>query len=205
MKQLSLILNVVLLIAVVWLFIAVYGGEKKSVTNSDTASSTSQNDSDFSIAYIMSDSLMLNLKMAEDLHDELSKEQQKYAQQSNSKRMSLEKDARAFQEKVQRGGFLTEASAQKENEMLTARAQKLQQEELEMSTKLQELTIKNSTTLRTTLVDYLKKLNEERKYSYIIMGESVLVGKDGYDITQEVLEALNKKYEKTNEGSDPNK
>ncbi|MFV0345782.1 MAG: OmpH family outer membrane protein [Bacteroidales bacterium] len=198
MKQLSVILNVVLLIAVVWLFIAVYGNKGSGTTNSDTTPSASQDEFDFNIAYLRADSLVLNLQMAEDLHDDFTKEQQKLTQQYSSKRASVEKDMNAFQEKVQRGGFLTEASAIRERDKLAARAEKLQREELEMSSKLQEIQLNNTKTVRDTLISYLEKFNANKKYSYIITGESVLIGKDGCDITQEVLNALNEKYSAEN-------
>ncbi|MFV0345566.1 MAG: hypothetical protein ACK5IQ_04880 [Bacteroidales bacterium] len=89
MKQLSVILNVVLLIAVVWLFIAVYGNKGSGTTNSDTTPSASQDEFDFNIAYLRADSLVLNLQMAEDLHDDFTKEQQKLTQQYISKRASV--------------------------------------------------------------------------------------------------------------------
>ena len=53
----------------------------------------------------------MNYALAEILHDDFTKKQEAYTSEYATKRQSFEKDAAAFQEKLQRGGFLSEQSA----------------------------------------------------------------------------------------------
>ena len=45
------------------------------------------------------------------------------------------------------------------------------------------------------MMDYLERYNEVAGYDYIFNGANVLIGEEAYNITADVLEALNKEYE----------
>jgi len=152
------------------------------------------------IAYVKADSVILNYDLAQDLHDEFSKKQEAYTNEYAAKRSSFEKDAAAFQEKLNRGGFLTEQRAIQERDKLVTREQEIVQLDQDLSAKLAEIQTANNRQLLDSLINYLEVLNKERNYDYILNGANVLIGDEASNITAEVLRTMNEIYNKTKQG-----
>lgn len=192
MKNTSLILNLVLLIAVVVIYVLHFTSVKGDAT-ADKAGPASQL-TDLKIAYVKVDSLIMNYDLAQELHDSFAKNQDAYTKEYASRRSRFEQQAAAFQEKVQRGGFLNEQRAVQERDRLVGEEQEIQKLDQELSGKLAELQNTNNQQLLDSLMNYLKTYNADRKYSYIFNASGILIGDDAHNITKEVLGALNSRY-----------
>jgi len=195
MKGTSSILGIVALIAVAVLYVLYFTGintpgneavQEQAATTSDAGS--------LKIAYVKADSVIMNYDLAQDLHDEFTKKQEAYNTEYGTKSQSFEREAAAFQEKLQRGGFLTEQRAVQERDRLVGREQEIMQLDQELSQKLSEMQAANNQQILDSLMNYLEDYNETKNYDYILSGGEVLVGKDSYNITAEVLKALNERY-----------
>ncbi|HKI89493.1 MAG TPA: OmpH family outer membrane protein [Draconibacterium sp.] len=194
MKGTSLIVSIVLFVAVAVLYFFYFtdsdSGEsgiiEKAAGNPDSGS--------LRIAYVKADSVILNYDLAQDLHDDFTKKQEAYTSEYGTKRQSFEKDAADFQEKVQRGGFLTEQRAVQERDRLVGRQQEISKLDQELSTKLADMQAANNKQILDSLLNYLKEYNIGKKYDYILNGADVLIGNDASNITAEVLKALNERY-----------
>ena len=114
-----------------------------------------------------------------------------------TKRKSFEKDAAAFQEKLQRGGFLSEQSAVKERDRLVGLEQEILKMDQDLSTRLGEMQNTNSQQVLDSLLNSLKQYNANKNYDYILNASSILVGDEGDNITAEVLKLMNEKYTAT--------
>ncbi len=191
MKNTSLILNLVLLVAVAVIYVLHFSGNK-----SDKASATPEGsvESDMKIAYVKVDSLIVNYDLAQELHDEFTKNQEAYTNEYTDKRRKFEEQAAAFQEKVQRGGFLTEQRAIQERDRLVGEEQEILKLDQELSAKLGEMQAANNQQLIDSLMNYLDTYNADKKYNYILNAGNVLVGDDAHNITKDVLEAMNARY-----------
>jgi len=199
MKGTSLIVSIVLFVAVAVLYVLHFtGGESKE---SGVAEHKTSNGEKFGlqIAYIKADSIILNYNLSQDLHDDFAKKQEAYTSEYGAKRQTFEKEAAAFQEKVQRGGFLTEQRAIQERDRLLGKEQEIQQLDQDLSTKLGELQNANNQQILDSLMSYIETLNLERKYDYIFNAANILVGDEAYNLTGEVLKALNEKYSSSKE------
>jgi outer membrane protein len=130
------------------------------------------------------------------LHDDFTKKQEAYNSEFGTKRQSFEREAAAFQEKLQRGGFLTEQRAIQERDRLVGKEQEILQLDQELSGKLAELQATNNKQILDSLLNYLQEYNKDKKYDYIFNGAEILVGDEGHNITAEVLKALNERYSK---------
>lgn len=193
MKNSSLILNVVLAVAVVVIYVLHFSGKSAgevNLSNSADVGSTSG----LKIAYIKVDSLILNYDLAEELHDKFTKNQEAYTKEYTEKRSSFEKRAAAFQEKVQRGGFLTQDRAIQERDRLVGEEQEILTLDQELSTKLSEMQAANNKELIDSLMNYLEEYNKDKKYNYILNAGNVLIGDDAHNITKEVLDEMNLRY-----------
>ncbi|MEG1616361.1 MAG: OmpH family outer membrane protein [Bacteroidales bacterium] len=171
--------------------------EKTASTNT-TTSSSEVSLAQLPLAYINIDSLLTNYNYAKDLNEALLRKQENSRASINEKGKALERDVADFQRKVQSNAFLSEQRAQQE-------AQRLQKQEAdlnEMSNRLSnELMLeqqKMNAQLNDSIHNFLKEYNKTKKYEFIFsntMGDNILIANPKYDITQEVLEMLNQRYQ----------
>jgi len=195
MKGTSSILGIVALVAVAVLYVLYFTGGNQPANNAAQQQTTAQADGgSLKIAYVKADSVILNYELAQDLHDDFTKKQEAYNTEYGSKRQSFEKEAASFQEKLQRGGFLTEQRAIQERDRLVGREQEIMQLDQELSQKLAEIQSTNNQQILDSLMSYLEEYNETKNYDYILSGGEVLIGDKSHNITTEVLKALNERY-----------
>ncbi|NOY96401.1 MAG: OmpH family outer membrane protein [Chlorobi bacterium] len=194
MKGTSLVVSIVLFIAVVVLYILYFTGIKSEAPVAD-GQSTAEEQHSLRIAYVKTDSLILNYDLAQDLHDEFTKKQEAYTKEYAAKRSAFEKEAAAFQEKVKRGGFLTEQRAIQERDRLMGKEQEIVKLDKELSSKLSDIQAENNKKLLDNVINYLKKYNETHNYDYILNASNILIGDESYNITALVLNALNEEYQ----------
>jgi outer membrane protein len=124
MKGTSLIVSIVLFIAVLVLYILYFTGGKSGETGPGELPGSDRTEG-LRIAYIKSDSLILNYDLSEVLHDDFTQKQEAYNQEYGTKRQTFEREAAEFQQKLQRGGFLTEQRAIQERDRLVGREQEI--------------------------------------------------------------------------------
>lgn len=196
MKNTSLVLFVVLFIAVGALYILHFSGNKIKVSGNDSAGVGSSS-SGLNIAYIKIDSLVVNYDFAQEMHDGFSKQQESFTKEYGEKRTRFESQAQAFQEKVQRGGFLTQEHAMQERDRLVGEEQQITKLDQELSAKLAQIQADNNKQLLDSVMNYLKAFNKEKKYKYIFNASEVLIGDETHNITKEILTGLNARYSKT--------
>ncbi len=194
MKGSSLIVSVVLFVAVAVLYVLHFTGGNSVSSNQNSGSKSSGSTNGLKIAYVKADSVILNYELSQDFHDDFSKKQEAYTSEYGTKRQSFEKEAAAFQEKLQRGGFLTEQRAVQERDRLVGKEQEIMKLDQELSNKLADIQQTNNQKILDNLMDYLKEYNETAHYDYIFNGANVLIGDEAHNITAEVLEALNEAY-----------
>ena len=196
MKGSSLIVSIVALIAVAVLYVLYFTGNSHPAIESEVKEALASSEGSLRIAYVKADSVILNYDLAQDLHDEFTKRQEAYNSEFGTKRQSFEREAAAFQEKLQRGGFLTEQRAIQERDRLVGREQEILQLDQDLSGKLAELQATNNRQILDSLLNYLNEFNKNNKYDYIFNGAEVLVGDEAHNITAPVLKALNERYAK---------
>ena len=187
-------MSVVLFVAVAVLYVLHFTGSGNNTSELTETKVGKSESSDFRIAYVKADSVLLNYDLAQDLHDDFTKKQEAYTSEYGTKRQSFEKEAAAFQEKVQRGGFLTEQRAIQERDRLLGKEQEIQKLDQDLSTKLAELQAANNQQLLDSLMGYIEVLNEQKKYDYIFSGSNILLGNETHNLTADVLKALNERY-----------
>jgi outer membrane protein len=197
MKGSSLIVSVLALVAVAILYVLYFTQSNITGETPNEKETASSVNGSFKIAYVKADSVILNYELAQDLHDDFTKKQEAYNSEFGTKRQSFEREAAAFQEKLQRGGFLTEQRAIHERDRLVGKEQEILQLDQDLSGKLAELQATNNKQILDSLLNYLEEYNKNKKYDYIINGAEILVGNEAHNITAEVLKAMNERYTST--------
>ncbi|MDD3080484.1 MAG: OmpH family outer membrane protein [Paludibacter sp.] len=199
MKNLSLILNVVLTIAVVVLFVKVFSGGSKKTPVATVFANDSVSGGKLPIAYINVDSLLLNYQFAKEANESLIKKQEDSRLDINTRARQLQSDMSEFQRKLEANAFLSRERAEQEQSRLLKRQQELQDLDSKLSQQLMQVQQKMSEQLRDTINSFLKEYNKDKKYEMIISNtasDNVLYATEGYDITAEVTKMLNDRYSK---------
>lgn len=197
MKNLSLILNAILAIAVIVLFVKVYSGDSASGSTKKVASNDSTSVAGMPIAYINVDSLLLNYQFAKDANESLIKRQEDSRLNINTKARQLQNEMAEFQRKLENNAFLSRDRAEQEQNRLMKRQQELQELDGQLSQQLMQTQQKMSEELRDTINSFLKEFNKDGKYQLILSNTSsdnVLYATPGYDITNEVTKLLNERF-----------
>lgn len=194
MKGISLIISIVLFVAVAVLYILHFTGSGKGQEQGGASEAVQSGHTGLKIAYLRADSLILNYDLAQDLHDEFTKKQQAFNSEYGSKRTTFEKEASEFQEKLNRGGFLTQDRAIQERDRLAGKEQEILRLDQELSSKLADLQAANNKQILDSLNSYLKIYNKGKKYDYILNSADVLIGPESSNITAEVLQKMNEIY-----------
>jgi outer membrane protein len=189
-----LIVSIVLFVAVAVLYVLYFTGGGKNGKDLSSDNRAVIQRGGLKIAYVKADSVILNYQLAEFLHDEFTKKQEAYAGEYATKRKSFEKDAASFQEKLQRGGFLSEERAVQERNRLAGMEQEILKMDQDLSAKLGELQNTNSQQVLDSLLNCLKQFNVSKQYDYILNGSSILIGAEGDNITGDILKLMNDKY-----------
>ena len=188
----SIIVNVILAVAVVGLYIVQFAGGKKD--KADQSKSDQGSGKPLSIAYVKMDSMLYTYELAKKLNAEFTEKTESFRKEYTDKRIKFERDAAAFQEKVQRGGFLTEDRARQEQERLVGIQQEIQKLDIDLRQKLSDMQAQINQQIVDSISSYLKSYNAVKKYDIILNSASMLEGSDQYNITKEVTKGLNDRY-----------
>ena len=192
MKKLSIILYVVLFLAVTGLYFLYFSGTKKTEISGPVSNSTAKG-----IAYINIDTVILKFDMFTDKREDLFEKQKNAEAELNSKGTQYEKGARDYQEKVSKG-LVTRATAAEMEQALMQQ----QQELVTLRDKLQSNLIEEEQVMNRQIIEYITKYLEQNRAAYnyqFIFGKSfgsvILYSDSALDITQKVLDEINKKYQ----------
>jgi outer membrane protein len=200
MKKLPLIISVIALAGVVVLFVLNFAGNNDGVVTENINQKKSDSGEGLKIAYVQTDSVLVNYQLAIDLNEDFVSKQTQYNEDFAKRRSDLEKQAVAFQEKLQRGGFLTEERAMKERDRILGEEQEIQQLDYELSNKLARMEREINVQIIDSIVSYVKQYNKKHNYDYIFSNNgNIIVGAQQYNITKDIVEALNDRYTKSKE------
>jgi outer membrane protein len=193
MKKLSIILFGVLFLAVIGLYFLHFSGNK-SIKNNNSGSASSAPAG--AIAYVNIDSVIFKFNMFSDRRDELMTKQKSAEAELNSKGNQYQKDGKDYQDKVNKGLVTRAVAAQMEQAL-----GQQQQELISLRDKLQSNLMEEEQVMNRQILEYITKFlldhKSEYNYQYIFgksFGSVVLYSDSGLDISQKVLDALNKKY-----------
>jgi len=198
MKKLSIVLFSILFVGLGLLYFFHFTGDGKDKLTEEKSEQPESTAS--GIAFVDIDSIIFKFDMFYDRRDELMEKQQKAESELNSKASQYERSARDFQEKVTKGLVTRATAAEMEQDLLQQ-----QQDLMDLRDNLQANLLEEEQVMNRQILEYITSFLEEHKseynYQYILgksFGGQVLYGDSTLDITQEVLDAINKKYQEEN-------
>lgn len=169
----------------------------QQVKSNNLPKATIQNTS-AAYAIVDIDSLSKNYELCKERVKELENKQAGYSNQINNKMRVFQNHAAKFQDDYQNGKITSQQEFEKAQANLQkeqADIQKLQERlEGEMAKAMQDY----QSMLQDSINNFIKIYNKDGKYKAIFskIGNSVLYADPSIDITDEVIEGLNKRYQK---------
>jgi outer membrane protein len=196
-KNLSLVLNLVLLAAVGYLYYYNFSGRKTNkgpVKNENYAATVDSNCKRPPIAYVELDSLNENITYIKDKRKELDIEQKAIEEQWQDGYRGLEAKKNNF---LKKGAAITQEEAQDFQGKLMQEQQQIDNKKQELSQKLSEKSFSFMDDIQKRLKEFLTEYNKEKKYMYILTtgtGLDYMVYKDtSLNITNDVIKGMNEK------------
>lgn len=196
MKNLSLIINIVLAVAIGILFFLYFSLKSQVKTIASSSATSVASVKDVRIAFVNMDTLYAHYDEYLDLKAQIADKQRKMENELNSRKTQYERKVMDYQDKVQKGLLLT-SERQRIEQQLYADQQNLLRLGESMQNELAEETRVLNNRLGNNIVEYLKEYNKDGKYVYImshVFGGNLLYVNDSLDITADVIKGLNEKY-----------
>ena len=198
MKQFSLVLNIILLLAVGFLYFLHFKGHKNTTaTYCATANSTRDScsvDIRPIIAYVELDSVNNNVLFIKERKKELEAEQKIIANEYENAYRGLEAEKNDF---LKKGNAITQKDAEIFQEKLGQKQQVIESQKQAQGQKLAEKGSKIMEEMQRKLKDFMNDYNKDKKYTYILAtgtGLDYMFFKDStLNITNEVVKGLNEK------------
>lgn len=209
MNKISIIVDSILAAAVVALFILFFtatpGAKKQPAVQEIQASGELM-----PIAVINTDSILKHYTLAVEASEKLMSRYEESTVKLDTKAKSLQgevetfqRDVVDFQRKLEANAFLSRERAESEQARLQKKEQQLMAKQQDLENLRQKLSadfMQEQANLTQQLQDsvqaYLREYNADGRY-HLVLNDAVLMNKvAGYDITNEVIDALNARYAK---------
>ncbi|HLF32967.1 MAG TPA: OmpH family outer membrane protein [Cyclobacteriaceae bacterium] len=199
MKNLSLILNFILIVAVGILYFLHFRGH--GISGSLTSEGTSPGITDVAIAYVIEDSLLNNYDLFKELSAQLEKKQADLEKTYTSRAQSLQTEIENFRST---SGNMTINQARAVEEDLMRKQQNLYQYQETLGQQMLEEQAKVNDQLFQRVAEFLKKYSVENGYNVVLnykRGTGMLFGSEMLDITKPVTDRLNAEYKAEKEAA----
>ena len=151
------------------------------------------------IAYVEVDSLMTQYTFAKDYSVTLQKKSNNARNTLNQKGNALQAAAANFQQKLNNNGFQSREQAASQQAAIERQQRDLQELQARLENELASETAKFNEALRDSLQNFLKVYNKDKKFDLILAksGDNILIADKKLDVTQDVINGLNKRYKPT--------
>jgi len=196
MKKLPVVLNVVLLVAVAVIYILHFTGGSKTVKSDNDELNLPVEVTSHGIAYVNVDSVILNFDMYFDKRSQLMDKQKSAENELTTKGQAYERGVLDYQNKATKG-LITRATAAEMEQALMKQQQSLVDLRDKFSYELMEEEQVMNRQILEYVTSYLDLMKDEFNFQYILgksFGGQILYSDTALDITKQVLDGVNKKY-----------
>ena len=148
------------------------------------------------IAYVEVDSLMTQYEFCKEFTLILQKKSNNARNTLNQKGQALQSAMANFQQKLNNNGFTSREQAESQQAAIQRQQQSLQELQARLENELGNETAKYNEGLRDSLQHFLAAYNKDKKFDLILSkaGDNILYAEKKFDITQDVINGLNKRY-----------
>lgn len=154
-----------------------------------------------SIVYFDLDRVLAEYDMANDLSSVVNTKVNSIQEEVNRRAGKLDKDQKAFQDKVNKG-LMTQSTAEQQYQKLLEQQGSFQNYAQEKQNEINEELAVTQNKIMDAISSFIKEYNAEKNYAMIIASQGssgvismpVVTGQEHLDITDDLLEGLNAAY-----------
>jgi outer membrane protein len=148
------------------------------------------------VAFVEVDSLMTQYDFAKDYSVTLQKKSNNARNTLTQKGNALQAAVNNFQQKLNNNGFQSREQAASVQNAIQRQQNDLQELQARLENELATETAKFNEALRDSLQNFLKDYNADKHFDLILSkaGDNILLSSSKLDITQDVINGLNKRY-----------
>ena len=169
------------------------GNKEKQATETTTETEEVK---ELKIAYVEIDTLMAQYQFCKDYTELANIEGENIQRTLTGKQRTLEQHAAAIQQTYESNGFTSQEELTRAQQSLQTEQQALQELSERLQASFMEEQAKYNEEMRDSIQNFLKQYNKTKKYDFIMSkaGDNMLLANPKYDITNEVVKGLNKRY-----------
>ncbi len=148
------------------------------------------------VAYVELDSLMSQYQLYKDYETVLTRKGTDIQNTLAQKQRKLESSAAAMQRKYENNGFQTRDELERAQQNIQQQELELQQLAAKLNNEFNEEQARINDEARDSIQAFLKIYNETKKYDYVMIkaGDNFLIANPRYNITKDIVNGLNKRY-----------
>ncbi len=149
------------------------------------------------IAYVNIDSLLNNYNFSVTLRNEMLRKGENMRMTLSEKGKAIQADMEDFQRKVENNVYATRQRAEEEQARILKSQEDYARLEQRLVNELSAEEQKNNIALRDSINNFLTEYNKTHGYDLILskMADNILLANEALDITKEVIEGLNSRYQ----------
>ena len=148
------------------------------------------------IRYVDEDSIMNNYNLAKDINEAMLRRQNQFDAAQTQKGNEINKFGTAMQQKLKTNGYLTEDSYKADE----AKLQKMQNDAQNylgnLQQSIQNELLQSQTQLMDSINNFMNEYAKQKGYDMVLRKSATLYIDSKYDVTKEVIDGLNKRYNK---------
>lgn len=150
------------------------------------------------IAFVEVDSIMTQYEFCKEYSDKLAEEYTKIQKELAGKQRTLEQHAASVQSKYETGVYSTREELERAQNTIVREQQELAQYSDKRTAEFAELQQKYDKAFHDSIQSFINDYNSKEGYDYILSkgGDNMLYANPAYDITEEIVSGLNKRYKK---------
>lgn len=167
-----------------------------------TAHQTTTNDSIpslINIRFVDGDSIAVNYNLAKDLSELQLRSMNKIENAQRAKAQEIQKFGSQIEQKMRSNGYLSEASYNADVQKLNKMQQDAETYLANLQRNAQQELIQQQIQLNDSIQSFINDYNAEKGYDAIILRSAGLYFNPALDITAEVIEGLNARYNKVDD------
>ena len=194
MNRILLGLNILLLLAVGYLFLEKFSSSETS-TSTDSVSLPADNA--LNIVYVNTDTLLNQYTLFRDQQKAISAREESADAKLKAQARALEREIMMLNEKASKG-TMTPKDLQAEEQRLALKQQQLMSDQEAITKELMAESSRINDALQLEITSTLRVIQAQYNYDYVLSyggGSPVLAVNDSFDITNEVINRLNKPKE----------
>lgn len=189
-----------LLLALALSLVAISCGKKENnsqLTNDKIAGIIARSDSMLpNYRYVDLDSILSNYNLAKDYNEEMLRMQSNMQTEVKRHENSLQSLATTMQNKLQNNGYLSEASLQADQQQYADMQNKAQRAVAALQSNFETTALMAQKTVNDSIEAFIYEYNLKKGYDAIFFKAATIYVNPALDITNEVIEGLNAKYNK---------